>query len=308
LAFVLAELAVLPVTRAWLAPRGASALSVSTGGVGIAATAPSSPIFPREILPAPHDRHRRLFALWAASQDRGDNEDESTVQGDGDDGAEPIVTAEMFWRDVLADPPPTSASPSSAVVKRPAGSSNSSSKKSAKFKEYRVLDNRDTLPFSVRASAPPDPYTRPETKTRRPAPRSSPRNGKRASARADAIENRIASKLYSVKGNRASSSSPSSSSSSSSSSAPAQTLLGEFALDKHTTTGDVLEIGETQYRVVSHRCLYKYAGGKRFVMTQKILHVKEVGRYQAEEYLRRQWNAKGSKAETGAPGDAPQEP
>jgi hypothetical protein len=247
--------------------------------------------------------------LWAASQDDGDAEDE-TFGAAPDDEAETIVTAEMFWRDVLADP--TSPSPpSSAVVKRPAGGDSKSGqgKKSAsKFKEYRVLDNRDTLPFSVRVSTPPDPYTHPEIKKRRQAqasPKNNNSNGKRATGRrADAIENRIASKLYAVKDGKGGNSSPDARSTTSSSSGAQQpqTLLGEFALDKHTTTGDLLEIGQTQYRVVSHRCLYKYAGGKRFVMTQKILHVKEVGRYQAEEYLRRQWNAEA------APGDSLQEP
>lgn len=47
---------------------------------------------------------------------------------------------------------------------------------------------------------------------------------------------------------------------------------------------------DIQYKVVRHKCQYKYVGGKRFVMVRKILQVKEIGRLQTEEYLKRQFH------------------
>ncbi len=61
-------------------------------------------------------------------------------------------------------------------------------------------------------------------------------------------------------------------------------IVGEFALDKSTNCGDIIEIGDgTQYQVQKARCQYKYAGGKRFVMTRKILEVKEIKRILVEK-------------------------
>jgi hypothetical protein len=68
------------------------------------------------------------------------------------------------------------------------------------------------------------------------------------------------------------------------------TLLGEYQLGKDTTTGDILLIGNSEYKVIRHRCQYKYAGAQRFVMVRKILEVKEVGRLLSESALKRQWN------------------
>jgi hypothetical protein len=67
------------------------------------------------------------------------------------------------------------------------------------------------------------------------------------------------------------------------------TKLGDYILDKLTTTGDIIEIGMIQYRVIRHRCQYKYQGGKKFIMYRKILEVKEINRWQQEEYLHRTW-------------------
>lgn len=163
---------------------------------------------------------------------------------------ETIVTKEMFLRDLLEEP----------VVKR----------KKAKRTEYKVLDNRDSLPFSVRV-ATPDPYTHPDLKRR---------NAQKVKKRRDSIEECISSALHVANDGTS----------------DARTLLGEFHLDKHTTTGDLLHIGNVEYRVVKHRCLYKYAGGKRFVLVKKDLQVKEVGRLQTEEYLKRQWKDSAGEA------------
>jgi hypothetical protein len=64
--------------------------------------------------------------------------------------------------------------------------------------------------------------------------------------------------------------------------------LGEFHLDKSTNCGDVLVVGDAEYRVVTARCQYKYAGGSRYVMVRKILEVKEVKRAVVEEQLQKQ--------------------
>jgi hypothetical protein len=67
-----------------------------------------------------------------------------------------------------------------------------------------------------------------------------------------------------------------------------QVLLGEFALDASTTSGDTIGIGTQLYRVVRHRSLYQYQQG-RFQMVRKILEVREWQRYRTEEALQRQY-------------------
>lgn len=174
-----------------------------------------------------HNPRTRIF-LHAEKAGGSDN--------DAGQRNETVVTKEMFLRDMLQDP----------VVKR--------KKKSS----YKVLDNRDSLPFAVEI-ATPDPYTHPEVKRKNAAKN-------KVSRKKDAVENAISSSLY-YEGDQ---------------------KIGDFMLDKHTTTGDVLEVADVQYKVVRHKCQYKYAGGKRFVMVRKILQVKEIGRLQTEEYLQRQ--------------------
>eukprot|EP00554_Chaetoceros_debilis_P010287 CAMPEP_0194107730 /NCGR_PEP_ID=MMETSP0150-20130528/7539_1 /TAXON_ID=122233 /ORGANISM="Chaetoceros debilis, Strain MM31A-1" /LENGTH=140 /DNA_ID=CAMNT_0038796215 /DNA_START=33 /DNA_END=451 /DNA_ORIENTATION=+ len=64
-------------------------------------------------------------------------------------------------------------------------------------------------------------------------------------------------------------------------------VVGEFALDKSTNCGDVIEVGDgTEYIVQKSRCQYKYAGGKRFIMVRKILEVKEVKRLMVEKEVK----------------------
>lgn len=222
----------------------------------------------------------------AASSYSSPGEDSDVSSSQNDAGSPGLVTADMFWRDMLRDPPPP-------VVKRPGSSSSNKSGNGKKSKkEYRVLDNRDSLPFSVQL-ATPDPYTPPDATKKR--------KGTTPRRRGNSIENTISSQLFmeGAAGKKKSGGSDNDLSDAT------KTLLGEYELDKHTTTGDVLLIGDHQYKVVSHRCLYKYAGGQRFVMVKKILHVKEVGRWQAEEYLHRQW--KNSPPSVGSAGDPPLE-
>ena len=202
-------------------------------------------------------------SLWLAS-----NSEDSANSSSSN---ETVVTKEMFLRDLLRDPS------DDVTVKR---------RSKSKGKPYKVLDNRDRLPFAVTLSTP-DPYTHPEAKKQ--AARKQSKNTPRK--RHDAVEAVIASSLYidppsagqkkrKKKGKKGDSRQQQ---------VDTTTWLGDFVLDKYTTTGDLLEIGDLQYRVVRHKCQYKYAGGKRFVMVRKILQVKEVGRLQTEEYLRAQW-------------------
>jgi hypothetical protein len=181
---------------------------------------------------------KALICLRTKSNEAGDE----FLLPNNNNGNETFVTKEMFFKDLLADP---------KVKRKQKGG-------------YKVMDNRDLLPYQVQLSTP-DPYTHPEVKKK---------NAKKVRKRPDGVEQRVASKLFQ------------------SSDDPLDdtaTLLGEFTLDKHTTTGDILEISGREYKVVKHRCQYKYAGGKRFVMVRKILHVTEVSRLETEEFLQRQW-------------------
>jgi len=182
---------------------------------------------------------------------RENNSDDGISPSSSSDDEE-IVTKEMFLRDLLET--------EEVLIRK---------KKSKNKQQYKVMDNRDNLPFAVQLQTP-DPYTHPDIKKKRAAPKQK--------RRADAVEEQIASRLF--LGNNDDNT---------------KTLLGEFSLDKHTTTGDVLLVGGHEYKVVRHRCQYKYAGGKRFVMVRKILEVKEVGRLRTETMLQKQFS-KGSSS------------
>ncbi|CAJ1945682.1 unnamed protein product [Cylindrotheca closterium] len=127
---------------------------------------------------------------------------------------------------------------------------------------YKPLDNRDHLPFAVK-KVTPDPYTHPEIK-----------KDKRKTTKAkksDLDHHMTSSRLFTENDSGDT------------------TLLGEFKLDKSTTSGDKIMIGEREYQVQTARCQYRYAGGKRFVMVRKILEVKEVARVEKEEFLKQQF-------------------
>lgn len=188
------------------------------------------------------------------------------MRSGNDDGAsdKEFVTKEMFLRDILE---PTEASSMIEDVTQTGDVSVRKKKGKKRLKEYKVLDNRDILPFRVTLDTP-DPYTHPELKRK---------NAVKTRKHSNAVEEHlIKSTLYI--GNRKSGSG-----------ANDNTLLGEYQLEKDTTTGDILLIGNSEYKVVRHRCQYKYAGAQRFVMVRKILEVKEVGRLLSEAALKKQW-------------------
>lgn len=186
---------------------------------------------------------------------------------DGEGEEEIVVTKEMFMRQMLQGDGASSASTTEVTVQKKNG------KKGFHHQQRRNHDNRDILPFQVTLQTP-DPYTHPEIK-RRNAKKTSREN------RANAVEEHmIPSKVYAT--------STTSSTDGSSGIDNTLTVLGEYQLDKHTTTGDVLNINDVSYKILRHRCQYKYAGGAKFVMVRKILEVKEMARLQTESYLRRQ--------------------
>jgi hypothetical protein len=144
-------------------------------------------------------------------------------------------------------------------------------RKNGKGEGYIPLDNRDHLPFAVKKITP-DPYTHPETKQLQAK--------KTRQKKTDLDRQLTDSRLYTT-----------------SREGDTSTLLGEFKLDKSTTSGDVIVIGEKEYQVQNARCQYKYAGGQRFVMIRKVLDVKEVTRVQNEALLLQQYQRSESAPE-----------
>lgn len=192
------------------------------------------------------------------------------------------VTRDMFYRDMLADPDTTNSSPKSATVKR---------KKKKGSSQYRVLDNRDSLPFLVQVTTP-DPYTsnqKMEQTARKNTQRDRERQKKSdSSAKPDNKKNKkIRKNLFGVNGKD----SIASSIYTRYDDGTLHQILGEFALDKSTGNGDIIKVGGDgedgrEYQVQKSRCQYKYAGGKRFVMVRKILEVKEIKRVLVEQEIR----------------------
>jgi len=177
-----------------------------------------------------------------------------------DDNSPELVTREMFQRAMLE----------SKVKRKKRNGSN-----------YKVLDNRDSLPFTVKVMTP-DPYTKASKK------------------RKDAIKN---TKLHQEKSNKkvfkkrdllnlsngSSDAFIAASLFNKMNDGSLEKVVGEFHLDKNTNCGDIIEVGESDYEVVKARCQYKYVGGKQFVMVRKVLEVKEVTRIAQENYLKRQF-------------------
>jgi hypothetical protein len=147
--------------------------------------------------------------------------------------------------------------------KKPTNATNQNSevlvkrkKKGSKFQT--VADNRDSLPFVVHLTTP-DPYTRPEV-IKAKAKEATREDRKQKGAA------KIAASIFSKDTN-----------------GDLHQILGEFQLDKQTTNGDILQVGDKQFQVQKARCQYKYIGGQQFAMVRKILEVKELTRVKLEE-------------------------
>lgn len=196
--------------------------------------------------------------------------DENSSNGDGGDYLEDtddLVTREILQRDLLGDP----------QVRR---------KRKKKSQGYQPLDNRDHLPFAVKQITP-DPYTKAEVKRKRQQQQQKnlkSTGGKRSKSDLDVQLTSSRLKLLQ-------------------SDDDASTLLGEFQLDKSTTSGDIISLTNSEtgrphyYKVETARCQYKYAGGQRFVMVRKILEVKEVTRAWQEAQLEKQFQQEAFKGD-----------
>ena len=212
--------------------------------------------------------------LHAKNNDDDEQEFTQHEDDDRDDDEEfnGLVTKEIFLRDMLADP----------TAKR----------KKRNGKSYRTLDNGENLPFVVKVMTP-DPYTNAErkkdeakriAKQQRQAQQQKYKQGNNNSnkriRRADLIgmDDTIAASIYSQN-----------------SDGTMGSVIGEFSLDKSTTSGDIISIGDVEYQVQRARCQYKYAGGKRFVMIRKILEVKAIVRAGTEMFLQHQFSKEMNK-------------
>jgi hypothetical protein len=234
----------------------------------------------------------------------------ATSSGDnhGQSSNETMVTKEMFLRSSsLEDPSTDATTPSpdsdntpSATVKRKTKKTHSSQQ------TYKVLDNRDQLPFAVTV-ATPDPYTHSDVKNKAARQRSTQHGPKkRAADNNAATNNTIASSVFNIMDAGKTNTNNNNNNvqhTNTKNEVDSSTWLGDFVLDKYTTTGDYLSVGDQQYKVVRHTCQYKYAGGQRFVMVRKILQVKEVGRLLTEEYLAAQFNRESGNSNDSFPSE-----
>mmetsp|Transcript_25715 Transcript_25715/g.54930 ORF Transcript_25715/g.54930 Transcript_25715/m.54930 type:complete len:318 (-) Transcript_25715:119-1072(-) len=244
----------------------------------------------------PHHHHGSSFARTTSKLflQKGWFDNDHEEDGDSDE-LSPLVTREDVHRDLLGMEP---------TVKR--------KRKNGKggTQGYKPLDNRDHLPFSVRTKTPDDPYKTEFQKKRQQQQQqqrqttengggtrttasgggatttdldrhmlaATRRGGNGRNKKAPATtKSRLVSKTNKGK-------------SGSSSSTSTTTVLGEFELDKSTTSGDIIVVGTNEYLVEKARCQYKYAGGQRFVMVRKILEVKEIHRAKTEDVLLRRYN------------------
>lgn len=145
-------------------------------------------------------------------------------------------------------------------------------------KEYKT-DDGDALPFVVRVKTP-DPYT-PSTEMLKEAKKNSAvakgpigKTGSRKNSNLagthSTYANSIAASIYTRKKDGS-----------------LYKVLGQFELDKNTNCGDLVQVGEREFEVVTARAQFKYTGGKQFTMVRKILEVKEITRIAEEATLAR---------------------
>ena len=189
------------------------------------------------------------------------------------DGDDELITNEMFLRSMLSE---------------------SAQRKKKGSKEYKPHDNRDVLPFVVRVKTP-DPYT-PSGEMLKQAKKNS--EVAKKNVKGDSINkgsrrntnlvgmgtkytNAIAASIYSRNKD-----------------GTLYKVLGQFELDKNTNCGDLLQVADREFEVVTARSQFKYVGGKRFVMVRKILEVKEITRIAEEAALTRLME-KQSESATG---------
>ena len=147
-------------------------------------------------------------------------------KGDGENAeSDELVTKDMFYRDMLADPNQTGR------VKR----------KKKNGSRYRTLDNRDNLPFLVKVTTP-DPYTNNEDMMRKARKntirdkkkqkkKNMKNSGEKKKVRRNLIgmdgKDSIASSIYTRHND-----------------GTLHQVIGEFTLDKSTNCGDIIQVGD----------------------------------------------------------------
>jgi len=230
-------------------------------------------------------RHGYYFSPYKMTKSDEDN-DKAKKEKKKDE----LVTKEMFLRDMLSSE--TQNEDDYNINDKKKGENESQSPKSGTVKRkkkngsrYRVVDNRDNLPFLVEVTTP-DPYTNNDVMIKNARQNTS--NSKKAKKNGikmrhnligmDGVDS-IKSSIYKRQKD-----------------GKLHQVLGEFAMDKSTNCGDIIDVGDgTQYQVQKARCQYKYAGGKRFVMTRKILEVKEVKRILIEKEVKQLFHNDGNQ-------------
>lgn len=154
------------------------------------------------------------------------------------------------------------------------------------YKGYKVMDNRDALPFVVQV-ATPDPYT-PGDKMKSEARKNSKRDLEKKEHKLSK-KNKANTSRHNLVGMDGVKDGIASSINVREKDGSLHKVLGQYTLDKSTNCGDLIEItvGDEcrEFEVMRTRCQYKYAGGKRFVMVRKILEVKERTRIAQETHL-----------------------
>ncbi len=144
-------------------------------------------------------------------------------------------------------------------------------KRKRKGKGYKPLDNRDHLPFSVITENPDNAYKTRFQKAKEEEQRKKNKVSQRK--RTDLDRQMLASTRREIKKDKKGkkdSTAPSrlvqrrsNEKNNADENKSMMTVLGEFELDKSTTSGDIIVLGEKEFRVETARCQYKYAGGQR---------------------------------------------
>ena len=152
--------------------------------------------------------------------------------------------------------------------------------KKGKSKYKEQTDHRDQLPFILQLTTP-DPYTRPEIQQAKAkqATKEDRRKSGNNYINKNNNNNYIAASIFVT-----SSQFPDTNKN-------RYQILGEFQLDKQTTNGDIVHVGDQRFLVQKARCQYKYVGGQTFAMVRKILEVKELSRALLEEDMAKQFQA-----------------
>jgi hypothetical protein len=266
-------------------------------------------VISRSLPPFDHRHHSFASTVRRRMYTNNGNFDDVDNAEDEDDDHESINYNTTAWTSTATS---NSNSNNATVYRNP-------KKKSSTTKEYKIVDNRDALPFQIQLHTPPDYHTMAlrlsdaatvdgtATITSKPSPTksSTTSNGPKKKT-SDAITTTTPTLLSSVyRSNEENDLDSDNNNSKKKSHKKRKTgghnntdtdsvlllqKLGDFVLDASTTTGDTIVLQDnTVYRVIRHRCLYQYKQ-KQFVMCRKILEVKELNRYLSEQYIAKQFN------------------